>query len=204
MATINFLFRSTKNEGPLTLRLLFRNNDVDHVYGSTIKLKVTKEYWTKQHNNKRLKDIAVISQRNKVNETLSSIQDFILNEFDKTDASLVDKKWLEYQINQYYNPTKEPEKLPTDFISYLEKYLELKKNDISKNTIKILTKHFSFFRRLNLTIDLATRCLARLKHSSIYPIQFKKAKLPDPLPKNLLLANTAFFKTILTSIMPTQ
>ena len=47
MATINFLFRSTKEEAPLTLRLLFRHNDVDYVFGSTIKLNVKKEYWTK-------------------------------------------------------------------------------------------------------------------------------------------------------------
>ena len=51
MATINFLFRSTKEEAPLTLRLLFRHNNADYVFGSNTKLIVSKEYWTKQHNN---------------------------------------------------------------------------------------------------------------------------------------------------------
>jgi integrase len=193
MATINFLFRSTKNEGPLTLRLLFRNNDVDHVYGSTIKLKVTKEYWTKQHNNKRLKDIAVISERNKVNETLSSIQDFILNEFDKTDASLVDKKWLEYQINQYYNPTKEPEKLPTDFISYLEKYLELKKNDISKNTIKKINVIKQLILRY---IDTNKRSLSITDINADFKISFENYCLGNNYAPNTINIALKFIKTI--------
>ena len=49
MATINFLFRSTKEEAPLTLRLLFRHNNKDFVFGASTKIKVTKEYWSKQH-----------------------------------------------------------------------------------------------------------------------------------------------------------
>ena len=51
MATINFLFRSTKEEAPLTLRLLFRNNNADYVFGSNIRLQVSNEYWTKQHKD---------------------------------------------------------------------------------------------------------------------------------------------------------
>ena len=89
--TINFLFRSTKEEAPLTLRLLFRNNNTDYVFGSNIKLQVSKEYWTKQHNNKRIKETAIVNKKVEVNDELGKIQKFILNAFDNADANIVDK-----------------------------------------------------------------------------------------------------------------
>ena len=52
MATINFLYRSIKDNANLTLRLLFRFNETDYVFGANTKLKVSKEYWSKQHNKK--------------------------------------------------------------------------------------------------------------------------------------------------------
>ena len=109
MATINFLFRSTKEEAPLTLRLLFRHNNKDFVFGASTKIKVTKEYWSKQHSNKRLKDSEAIAQRNEVNEKIGKIEEFILKAFDNTDINFVDKKWLENQIHNFYNPSAEPE-----------------------------------------------------------------------------------------------
>lgn len=136
MATINFLFRSTKEQAPLTLRLLFRNNNTDYVFGSNTKLIVTKEYWKKQHNNKRIKETDILTTRNKVNDQLGKIQEFILNAFNTTDANIVDKKWLENQIHLFYNPPTAPEQLPTDLINYLDKYIEFKKNDITYNTKK--------------------------------------------------------------------
>ena len=102
MATINFLFRSTKEEAPLTLRLLFRHNNKDFVFGASTKIKVTKEYWSKQHSNKRLKDSEAIAQRNEVNEKIGKIEEFILKAFDNTDINFVDKKWLEKRKEIFY------------------------------------------------------------------------------------------------------
>ncbi len=159
MATINFLFRSTKEEAPLTLRLLFRHNNADYVFGSNTKLIVSKEYWTKQHNNKRIKETETLVTRNKVNDELGKIQEFVLNSFNNTDANIVDKKWLENQIHLYYNPPAAPEQLPIDLINYLDKYLEFKKNDITYNTKKkinvikqLLIRYADFSKKpLNLT-----------------------------------------------------
>jgi integrase len=159
MATINFLFRSTKEEAPLTLRLLFRHNNTDYVFGSNTKLMVSKEYWTKQHNNKRIKETETLVTRNKVNDELGKIQEFVLNSFNTTDANIVDKKWLENQIHLYYNPPAAPEQLPTDLINYLDKYLEFKKNDITYNTKKkinvikqLLMRYVDYLKKpLNLT-----------------------------------------------------
>lgn len=159
MATINFLFRSTKEAAPLTLRLLFRNNNTDYVFGSSTKIIVTKEYWTKQHNNKRIKDTETLATRNKVNDELGKLQEFILKTFNSTDCSIVDKKWLENQVQLYYNPSIESEHLPTDLISYFDKYLEFKSSEITYNTKKkinvikqLLIRYEDHFNeKLNLT-----------------------------------------------------
>jgi len=41
MVTINFLYRSNKNEANLNIRLLFRNNNIDNVIGGITKIKTT-------------------------------------------------------------------------------------------------------------------------------------------------------------------
>lgn len=61
-----------------------------------------------KHNNKRIKETETLVTRNKVNDELGKIQEFILNSFNTTDANIVDKKWLENQIHLYYNPPAAP------------------------------------------------------------------------------------------------
>lgn len=136
MATINFLFRSTKEEAPLTVRILFRHNNADFVYGSPTKVTVTKEYWTKQHNNKRLKVTEILNKRVEINTELSKIQTFLLESFGRTNPDFIDKKWLTDQMKDYYNPKEKNKDLPIDLIGYLDKYLEIKKNDLATNTVK--------------------------------------------------------------------
>lgn len=191
MATINFLFRSTKEEAPLTLRLLFRHNNTDYVFGSNTKLIVSKEYWTKQHNNKRIKETEILVTKNKVNDELGKIQEYILNSFNTAEANIVDKKWLENQIHLYYNPPAAPEQLPTDLISYLDKYLEFKKNDITYNTkkkinvIKQLLMRYADYskKQLNLTdidgnfkMSFETYCLENLYAPNTIATAFKFIK----------------------------
>ena len=191
MATINFLFRSTKEEAPLTLRLLFRHNNTDYVFSSNTKLMVSKEYWTKQHNNKRIKETETLVTRNKVNDELGKIQEFVLNSFNNTDANIVDKKWLENQIHLYYNPPAAPEQLPTDLINYLDKYLEFKKNDITYNTKKkinvikqLLMRYVDYSKKpLNLTdidgnfkMSFVVYCLENLYAPNTIATAFKFIK----------------------------
>ena len=49
MATVNFLYRSTKEKAPLNLRLLFRHDDKDYVLGAKTQFQVSKHYWAKEH-----------------------------------------------------------------------------------------------------------------------------------------------------------
>lgn len=136
MATINFLYRSTKEEANLTLRLLFRHQGKDIVLAVNTRYNVTKHYWTKQHTIKKPKELDVVNRQHEVTEELNKIEKYVLTIFNASPISSINKEWLQSQIDIYYNPPVEPEQLPTDLLGYFDKYLEFKKGDITPNTKK--------------------------------------------------------------------
>ena len=136
MATINFLYRSIKEETFLTVRLLFRNEDLDYVFGTSTKYTVSKFYWSKQHKIKKPKDLDVVNKQHEVNNELNKIEKHILTAFNNAKVDVVNKKWLQDQVDLYYNPPAKAIQLPTDLIEYFDKYLEYKKNEITVNTEK--------------------------------------------------------------------
>jgi len=112
MATVNFLYRSTKEKANLHLRLLYRFNDTDFVFGANTKYEVSKLYWSKQHKIKS-KDILVSNKQTEVNNELNKIENHVLNAFNTVSTDEVNKEWLQTQIDYYYNPPQEAEQLPT-------------------------------------------------------------------------------------------
>lgn len=135
MATVNFLYRSTKPKAFLVVRLLFRDNSVDYVYGAKTRFEVTKEYWTKQHNLKRVKDIDIANKQVEVNDELNKIENHVLKAFNSVEVSEVSKEWLQQQINEYYNPTIKST-LPNNLTSYIDYYIECKKYELTEASIK--------------------------------------------------------------------
>ena len=73
MASINFLYRSKKDQSPLISRLLFRHNGEDFVYGCKTKIIVTKDYWFKDHKIKNPKDIDLINKQHSLDIQLCRI-----------------------------------------------------------------------------------------------------------------------------------
>jgi hypothetical protein len=131
MATINFLYRSAREKAPLNLRLLFRHNDKDYVIGGKTKLEVTRDYWNNYHAKQRLKDIDVKNLQTELKNKLSELENHILEAFNASSPGKVDKDWLRRAIGNYYNPPKENE-IPTDLISYIDYYLDYRKNEITE------------------------------------------------------------------------
>ena len=117
MATVNFLYRSTKENAILTLRLLFRFDNKDFVFGAKTKLEVSKHYWVKEHLLKRPKDIEVSNKQLEVNNELNNIENHVLRTFKEVEHSMVTKDWLQLQIDLYYNPIQKQKAIPTDLIS---------------------------------------------------------------------------------------
>ena len=76
MASINFLYRSTKEKANLNLRLLFRYDEVDYVFGAKTKVEVSKVYWSKQHK-KKSKDIEITNRQTEINNELNKIENHV-------------------------------------------------------------------------------------------------------------------------------
>ncbi|UZH56044.1 tyrosine-type recombinase/integrase [Salinimicrobium tongyeongense] len=131
MATVNFLYRSTREKAPLNLRLLFRHNDKDFAIGGKTKLEVTRDYWNNHHSKQRLKDIEVKNLQTEVNNKLAALENHILKAFNSTQPGKVNKDWLKTTIEHYYNPPQQ-KIIPTDLVSYIDYYLEHRKNEITE------------------------------------------------------------------------
>src|SRR5690554_6327965 len=140
MATVNFLYRSVKDKAPLELRLLFSLDNTAFVFGAKTKFEVEKHYWSKQHKLQRVKDIDVLNKQAEVNNELTKITNYILSSFNLIPESevldVVNKQWLQTQIDNYYSPQKTKEeqeqaKIPTDLIGYIDFYVADKKNEVT-------------------------------------------------------------------------
>ncbi|NAY91719.1 hypothetical protein GTQ34_07310 [Muricauda sp. JGD-17] len=132
MASINFLYRSTKDSSTLTLRLLFGNKQI----GARTKHLVSKEYWEKYHDAKRLKDAELKRFQARTRNELHKLENYVLNEFHKYPQEQVDKEWLKRTIYEYYNPQQQNSVVSHELIKNLDSYLELKRHDLQLSTKK--------------------------------------------------------------------
>jgi integrase len=135
MASINFLYRSTKEKANLNVRLLYRHNNKDFVFGAKTKLEVSKTYWSKQHK-KNSKDIEITNLQTEINSELNKIENHILKAFNSVNPVSINKDWLTSQIDYYYTPQKENRIIPNDLINYIDFYIEYRKNETTKSTLK--------------------------------------------------------------------
>lgn len=135
MATVNFLYRSTKDKANLHLRLLYRYNDIDYIFGANTKLEVSKDYWQKQHK-KKSKDINITNKQVDINRELNNLENHILKSFNSVNPDEVTKEWLKSEINLYYNPPKETSSLPNELLKYFEHFINEKSNDLANSTVK--------------------------------------------------------------------
>jgi len=163
MATINFLYRSTKDKANLHLRLLYRFNETDFVFGANTKFEVSKDYWSNQHKQRvfkktnntdelnKIQDIK--TKQNNIDKELNNIENHILKAFKTVKPDEVNKDWLQTQIDYYYNPPQEAEALPTELIKYIDFYIDYRKNEIKEtskqkfNVIKHKLERFEVFRK---------------------------------------------------------
>lgn len=144
MATVKFLYRSTKENAPLTVRLLFQ----DYVKGAKTQLSIytndelkenpflsAKAYYDKFYKgskarlkpNQILKGIHLDNKKIEIETEIANIKGHILNSFNEANKSDVvnNKEWLKECINTYYNP-QEVKQIPKDLISFIDYYVGVK------------------------------------------------------------------------------
>ena len=135
MASINFLYRSTKDKSNLILRFLFRYKGKDYVFGSKTKLEVEKAYWTKQHN-KKSKDIEITNKQTEINNELNKIENHLLGAFtDVAAPDRINKDWVKTQIDYYYDPPGKEKNIPTNLIHYIDFYIDYRKHEVKKASL---------------------------------------------------------------------
>tara|TARA_B110000037_G_scaffold116642_1_gene133868 strand:- start:1447 stop:2718 length:1272 start_codon:yes stop_codon:yes gene_type:complete len=135
MATINFLYRSKRNAASLNLRLLFRHNNKDYVVGGKTKVEVLKDYWFNKYNSNS-KDIEIQNMQLELKTELNSIQNHILQSFNKTNPEVINKFWLQSRIDEYYNPPQQLSELPKELLKYFDVYLDNKRSEIKNSSVK--------------------------------------------------------------------
>lgn len=135
MATVNFLYRSKKDSAKLNLRLLFRFKDNDFTIGGKTNLNVTKHYWTKIHKTNP-RDIELKKEQTKIKKELHDLESFIINAFSQVkDKFLIDKDWLNQQINFFYKKDVKTDTIPEDLISFIKYYIKERKHEVKPASI---------------------------------------------------------------------
>jgi len=158
MASINFLYRSTKETSNLNVRLLFRHNAKDYVFGAKTKVEVSKIYWSKQHK-KKSKDIEISNLQNEINNELNKIENYVLKAFNSVNPDSITKEWLTSQLGYYYNPPTKDKEIPKDLVNYIDFYIEYRKHEIKKRTkskfsvIKHKLQRLENFRKKQILIN---------------------------------------------------
>lgn len=161
MATINFLYRSSKEKANLTLRLFFSLEGKKIRIDINTKQEISKNYWNLEHNlidNTKYKDVVKIQALKELKDKqalvtaeLNKIETYILQAFNNTIPDDVSKEWLQTQISNYYNPPIEIEAdpVPTQLTKYFDYYIENKENypsDVLIRKIKVVQRKLERFQ----------------------------------------------------------
>ncbi|MFY0603247.1 MAG: phage integrase SAM-like domain-containing protein [Flavobacteriaceae bacterium] len=135
MATTNFLYRSSKENANLVLRLLYRYNNKDYVLGAKTKIEVSKSYWKNDHKSNS-RDISIKNQQTEIKNEINKLDRYVINAFNKASKDKIDKEWLNSIVFDYYNPVKDNKvDVPTDLINFIKFYIKRKKEDVESATI---------------------------------------------------------------------
>jgi integrase len=143
MATVKFLYRSTREVAPLTLRLSFRNGLKDHVIESKTQIVCNKQDWKLLQNSRRIKDARLKNKKIEFEKETIDVESYVLTAFNNSNQSAVDKLWLQNQLDSYYGKN-DTEIISDKILKYFEKYLELIENNITKTTLTRYNTSYKF------------------------------------------------------------
>lgn len=203
MATVNFLYRSTREKANLHVRLLYRFNENDFVFGANTKFETTKYYWTKEHKQRKFKKTSDVVESNKiqdikakqneVNTELNKIENHILDAFNSVNPDEINKEWLQTQIDSYYNPPQEAEPLPKGLLKYFDYFIECKKNEITVGTLKKYNVSKHLLERYELDKKTAIQII---DVNEKFKIDFEKYCLKHNYAPNTISKDLRTLKTV--------
>lgn len=146
MAAIKFLYRSTRDIGPITLRLSFRNNSKDHVIESKTQITCKKQEWNLMQNSRRIKDGKLKNKKIEIDKELLNIERHILTAFNNSASLSINKKWLNEQLDNYYGRNM-TEVISDKILDHFERYLSEIKNNITRTTYNRYKSGYHFTKK---------------------------------------------------------
>ena len=191
MASINFLYRSKRNEAVLTLRFLFRHQEKDYVFSTKTNLIITRKYWKDVHFKKRIKNLELSTEKARVQDELNKLESHIINSFNNAKNDKVDKSWLNNQIQNYYYPKKSCH-LPESLIDFIEFYIDYRKEELkpaSVNKYRVIKNkliRLQKFRNRNILIKTIDEDFKK---------EFVDYQKREGYAKNTIQKELAFIKT---------
>lgn len=163
MATVNFFYRSIKDEAPLSFRLQFRHEKKDYLFEAKSKIITSKDFWKKRKIKSR--DIDIENEKIELEKKTIHLAKYILDEFKKIEPTTASKQWLKRITENYYfikeNPNasshniQRAKKLPKTIVEYIEYYKTTKSNESQKRILNVfLNKIIRFEKYLSHTITI--------------------------------------------------
>lgn len=193
MATVRFMFRSTTDKAKIKIRFYYRNEGVDYQHEVNTKIEVTREYWEKYHNAKRINDIKMKNKQAEITSAINDLEQFVINASENAPVSSYSKEWLVAVVEEYYNPKEEQAIVSTLLTDWFDRYAQDRKADASLATIK----------KANVVKQLVIRFQRHAKKKldvKDVGVQFKTAFenycLDQGYAQNTIARNMVFIKTI--------
>ncbi|WP_051199803.1 phage integrase SAM-like domain-containing protein [Christiangramia echinicola] len=111
MATIYFLYRSTRKTAPLTVRLQDHDQKGKKFqFQAKTQFEVSKVYWEQTRHKKRNVSATDKKEISEVNKELSKIENYLISKFKEEKPEPTQKDWLKETIYNFYNPQKDEQK----------------------------------------------------------------------------------------------
>ena len=148
MATVKFLYRSTKKTGPITLRFTYTraSDGKTKMIEAKTRIIINKSEWEKLRNPKQIKDASTKNLRITFEERLNKLEMLVLNKYKEGFDH--DKEWLIDILNNYYNPIVK-EIVPQTLIEYFHVFLKKKEKKIAKRTLTRYGTVYNIVKRFN-------------------------------------------------------
>ena len=190
MASVNYLYRSKKEQASLKARLLYRYNGKDYQLETNSKIVVTYDYWIHYHRKSKIKDIGIRNKQREVEDSLNSLEKTIIESFYKSDPKYIDKAWLVSTVDAHY---KHGEDFKSEYLTDIANdYIKSIKLNASKATI---TKHNTIIGKIE---DMQTHYKRKFKVSDIdssFKVLFNDYYELHGYNKNTIKKNFKFIKT---------
>jgi len=191
MASVNFLYRSNRNEAALTLRFLHSSQDENYVIAVKTNLIVTKYYWEKVHFKKRIKDLDSSFEKSRIQNELNNIESHVIRLFNDNKNSKIDKNWLKKIIHDFYYP-KEIKNIPENIIDFIEFYISYRRNELK---ITSINKYRVIKNKLIRLENYRKESLSVKDINEDFKNEFVDYQKKEGYAKNTIQKELAFIKT---------